>query len=133
MLVMLPGVRGEDAFRELLRVAREIREKYNIRFDRDAYDPYEALLGILMGIDQLLSTSAGTRKAEAPPKEVELINAVVAEKGEFTEEGVYVWPRHLKETAEELGIDWEEVKKQLKKLGKIEFVKKKGKYRVKSP
>ena len=130
VLVMLPGVRGEEAFRVLLRVAKEIREKYNIRFDRDAHDPFEALIGILMGVDQILSARP---KEEAQKKEIELINAVVAEKGEYTEEGVYIWPRHLKKTADELGIDWEELKEQLKKLGKIEFDRKKGKYRIRVP
>ena len=124
-MVMLPGVRGKEAYMELLRVAREIKEKYNIRFDRDAHDPFEALVGILRGLDRLLE------EQRARPKEMEFINAVVAEKGEITSEGVFVWPRHLKETAEELGIDWEKLKEDLRRLGAIEFDRRRGKYRVK--
>ncbi len=124
-MVMLPGVRGKEAYMELLRVAREIKEKYNIRFDRDAHDPFEALVGILRGLDRLLE------EQRARPKEMEFINAVVAEKGEITNEGVFVWPRHLKETAEELGIDWEKLKEDLRRLGALEFDRRRGKYRVK--
>ncbi|MDN5358268.1 MAG: hypothetical protein PWP76_111 [Candidatus Diapherotrites archaeon] len=127
--VMLPGLRGVKAERELLKLAAKLKHKYDIHYDRNANDEFEALYGILKGLDEIIE-DLKKREYEVD-KTKAFIDAIISEKGEITAEGVYVWPRHLKEEAEELGVDWEEFKEELKKAGVIEFDPKNKKYKVK--
>ncbi len=127
--VMLPGLRGVRAKKELLKLAAKLKNKYDIHYDRNAHDEFEALYGILRGLDEIITELK--QKQYEVDKTKAFIDAIISEKGEITAEGVYVWPRHLKEEAEELGVDWEEFKEELKKAGVIEFDPKNKKYRVK--
>ena len=127
--VMLPGLRGVRAKKELLKLAAKLKNKYDIHYDRNAHDEFEALYGILKGLDEIITELK--QKQYEVDKTKAFIDAIISEKGEITAEGVYVWPRHLKEEAEELGVDWEEFKEELKKAGVIEFDPKNKKYRVK--
>ncbi len=127
--VVLPGVGGVRAKKEVLKLAAKLKHKYDIHYDRNARDEFEALYGILKGLDQVIQ-ELKQREYEAD-KTKAFIDAIISEKGEITAEGVYVWPRHLKEEAEELGIDWDEFKEELKKAGVIEFDPRNKKYKVK--
>ena len=126
--VILPGARGVRAKKKLLELAAKIKARYGIHFNREAHDEYEALYGIILALDQLLrEQTIGEKEAESIKQ---VFDEIIEDKGEITSEGVYVWPRHAKETAEQAGIDWEEFKENMKKAGLIEYDKKKRKYRV---
>ncbi len=125
MKVILPSLSGEEALTEALRLAARLKKKYGITFDRDPDDVFQALVGVLAGLGELAEECDNTKKIAA------LVEVVAKEKGEKTEEGVYVWPRHLKETAEEMGISWEELKKMLKRLENIKYDRRKRKYLIK--
>ncbi len=126
--IVLPGERGVRAKKALLKYALKLKNKYDIHFDRNAHDEYEAIYGILRGMEELVQELQN--ELRNVDKTRALINAVIAEKGEITAEGVYVWPKHLKEEAEEMGIDWESFKEQLKKTGLLEFDPQRKKYKV---
>jgi len=49
--VVLPNVKGREALREALRLATIIKKKAGIKFNRDAEDPYQALVAVLKGLD----------------------------------------------------------------------------------
>ena len=123
--VILPEVRGRDALREALKLATLLKKKAGIKFNRDAEDVYQALLAVLKGLEIVIDDLDKYRRAEV------LVREIIKEKGEKLEDGVYVWPRHLKEAAEDLGVDWDELKRILKDLDIVEFDVKKRKYRVK--
>jgi len=127
--VTLPGFAGVRAKKELLKLAAKLKNKYDIHYDRNARDEFEALYGILLALDEII-TELKRSKYEVDRTRA-FIDALISEKGELTAEGVYVWPRHLKEEAEELGVDWESFKEELKKAGIIEFDPKNKKYKVK--
>ena len=127
--VTLPGLAGVRAKKELLKLAAKLKNKYDIHYDRNARDEFEALYGILLALDEII-TELKRSKYEVDRTRA-FIDALISEKGEVTAEGVYVWPRHLKEEAEELGVDWESFKEELKKAGIIEFDPKNKKYKVK--
>ena len=127
--VTLPGLAGVRAKKELLKLAAKLKNKYDIHYDRNARDEFEALYGILLALDEII-TELKRSKYEVDRTRA-FIDALISEKGELTAEGVYVWPRHLKEEAEELGVDWESFKEELKKAGIIEFDPKNKKYKVK--
>ncbi len=120
-LVVLPQKRGEEALKEALRLAARLRRELGIKFNRDADDVYQALLGVLLGVEEVLRTKdlfTGLKK-------------VVEEKGEKTEGGTYIWPGHLKTAAKELGVEWEELKRILKESDIISYDRKKKKYLIK--
>ncbi len=127
--VNLPGLRGVRAKREVLKLAAKLKHKYDIHYDRNANDEFEAIYGILKAMDEIIQDLK--RKEYEVDRTKAFIDAVISEKGEVTAEGVYVWPRHLKEEAEELGVDWGEFKEELKKAGILEFDPRNKKYRVK--
>ena len=128
--VVLPGARGPRAKKKLLELAAKVKTQYDIHFNREAYDEYEALYGIILALHQLLREQQFSEKDTDEVKQV--FDEIIENKGEITAEGVYVWPRHAKDTAEQAGIDWEEFKENLKKAGLLEYDKKKRKYRVKT-
>ena len=123
--VVLPDVKGREALREALKTATLLKKKLGIKFNRDAEDPYQALLAVLKGLDVVIEDLSRYRKIER------LVSEVAKEKGEKLEDGVYVWPRHLKDAAEDIGVDWEELKAILKELDIAEFDAKKRKYKIK--
>ena len=126
--VILPGAKGVRAKKQLLQIAAKIKNDYDIHFNREAYDEYEALYGILSALNQLLKEHIA---AESAPEDVKkVIDEIITQKGEITAEGVYVWPRHAKDAAEGAGIDWEEFKENMKKAGLLKYDAKKKKYRV---
>ena len=127
--VQLPGVAGARAKRELLKLAAKLKNKYDIHYDRNANDEFEALYGILKALDEII-TDLEKRKYDVDRTRA-FIDAVVTEKGEITANGMYIWPKYLKEEAEELGIEWESFKEELKNAGIIEFDPKSKKYKVK--
>ncbi len=123
--VVLPEVRGRDALREALKLATLIKKKAGIKFNKDAEDPYQALVAVLQGLDMIVEDYKKYRKVEG------LIKEVATSKGEKVEDGVYIWPRHLKEAAEDMGVDWDELKRILKDLDIVEYDRRVGKYKVK--
>ncbi|HIQ10102.1 MAG TPA: hypothetical protein EYH23_01140 [Euryarchaeota archaeon] len=126
--VTLPGVAGVRAKKELLKLAAKLKNKYNIHYDRNAKDEFEALYGILKALDEIITD---LKKSSYEVDRVKaFIDAIVSEKGEVTAKGVYIWPKHLKEEAEELGVDWDSFKEELKKAGIIEYDPKSKKYKV---
>lgn len=127
--VMLPGVAGVRAKRELLKLAAKLKNKYDIHYDHNAHDEFEALYGILKAMDEIIEDLK--KRQYETDKTKAFIDAIISEKGEITAEGVYIWPRHLKEEAEELGVDWDSFKEELKKAGILEFDPKNKKYKVK--
>ncbi len=128
MTVILPNEHGARAKKEMLRLAAKLKAKYDIHFNREAHDEYEAMYGILMALDKLLQEKMlGEESAENVKK---VIDEIVMSKGEVTAEGVYVWPKHAKDVAESAGIDWNEFKEVMKKAGLLEYDPKKRKYRV---
>lgn len=126
---MLPGVAGVRAKRELLKLAAKLKNKYDIHYDHNAHDEFEALYGILKAMDEIIEDLK--KRQYETDKTKAFIDAIISEKGEITAEGVYIWPRHLKEEAEELGVDWDSFKEELKKAGILEFDPKNKKYKVK--
>ncbi len=123
--VMVPSVRGREALREALKLATLLKKKAGIKFDRDAEDPYQALVAVLKGLDIVVEDYRKYRGVE------NLVKQVAAEKGEKLQDGVYVWPRHLKEAAEDVGVDWDELKRILKDLEIVSYDRKVGKYKIK--
>jgi len=127
--VVLPGAKGVRAKKKLLELAAKVKAQYDIHFNREAYDEYEALYGIILALNQLLHEKMlGADEAESIKQ---VFDEIIENKGEITSEGVYIWPRHAKDTAEQAGIDWEEFKENMKKAGLLEYDKKKRKYKVK--
>ena len=123
--VLLPELRGREALREALKTATLLKKKLGIKFNRDADDPYQALLAVLKGLDVIVEEYKRYRDVE------NLIKVVAEKKGEKLEDGVYVWPRHLKEAAEDVGVDWNELQNLLKDMEIIEYDRSVGKYKVK--
>ncbi len=123
--VMVPSVRGREALREALKLATLLKKKAGIKFDRDAEDPYQALVAVLKGLDIVVEDYRKYRGVE------NLVKQVASEKGEKLQDGVYVWPRHLKEAAEDVGVDWDELKRILKDLEIVSYDRKVGKYKIK--
>ena len=127
--VPLPGVAGVHAKKELLKLAAKLKSKYNIHYDRNANDEFEALYGIIKALDEIIVNLEKSRYDVDRTRA--FVDAVVTEKGEMTANGVYIWPKYLKEEAEELGVEWESFKEELKNAGIIEFDPKSKKYKVK--
>ncbi len=123
--VMLPDFRGREALREALKVATILKKRAGIKFNRDADDPYQALLGVLRGLETVVEEYRKYRGIE------NLVKTVAEKKGEKLSDGVYVWPRHLKEAAEDVGMDWEELKRIIKEMDIASYDRKAGKYKVK--
>ena len=123
--VMVPSVRGREALREALKLATLLKKKAGIKFDRDAEDPYQALVAVLKGLDLVVEDYRKYRGVE------NLVKQVAEEKGEKLQDGVYVWPRHLKEAAEDVGVDWDELKRILKDLEIVSYDRRMGKYKIK--
>ena len=126
MNVRLKYLKGREALKELVRKAKEVKKKYYITFDRDAEDPYQAILAVIEAMDKMLEECKEYKKIKM------LIKAVAEEKGEKKEEGTYVWPKHLKEAAEEIGVEWELLKEILKNSPYVEFDQKSKKYVIKN-
>ena len=122
--VFLPERKGRGALVEALKLAVSLKKKAGIKFNRDADDVYQALLGVLMGLDILMEECRKYREFER------LITTVAQEKGEKTEDGVYIWPRHLKEAAEDMGVDWEELKRLLREMDFVKYDARKRKYKI---
>jgi hypothetical protein len=123
--VMLPNLRGKEALREALKTATILKKKLGIKFNRDADDPYQALLAVLKGLDVVVEDYKRYRDVE------NLVKVVAEKKGEKVEDGVYVWPRHLKEAAEDVGVDWNELKNLLRDMEIIKYDRNVGKYKIK--
>ncbi len=60
-----PEADRRKMYAELLSIAKELREKYDIRFSRDANDEIEALYGILKGLYEITKAEMSSQKAEA--------------------------------------------------------------------
>ncbi len=120
----VPDIKGKEAWKEIIKKSIELKKKHFITFERDAEDPYQAVLAILNALDRMLEGCTEYKKIRM------LVRAVAEEKGEKSEEGTYIWPRHLKEAAEDIGMDWKELKDILKETDFIEYDPKKKKYIV---
>ncbi len=123
--VVLPNMKGREALEESLRRALKLKKELGITFNRDANDVYEGLLGVLMGVEVILEEYrkfTGIR---------DVIRDVAKKKGKKLEDGVYITTKDLKGAAEEVGVDWNELKELLKEMDVIDYDTKRKKYKVK--